>query len=518
MRRPNTVGVTACSSLLLLSACTTGPNGPGLSLDTNQETCSYSVPASALFSAALGLALGAAVGGRHNRGAFMAAGAAGGALIGGSIATYLQNRCETIRAAQAQMRATQLAYEKIAIPPAIFPQNQQPQNDDNSGVAVTAVDPSMFAIGSDQLSPTGEADMIRLAQAFTAGSRRILIVGHTDSTGSADENIRLSERRAITVAHLFERAGIPAWRLYYKGAGDTEPVDTNATEQGRARNRRVEVVELGNEQSIVAYNTLRQSDPQFMQRRIENRTVERAPRPSRSPGAPSPQAQAQTAAEAGRLPAMRSGERFDFGGSPVSPAGVSLAQYVGHQDQTAQNGIFDSLIPSAWADNPHDGPLLRTSCIADRDIEVVTVKSLATGQIVSRPISEYVPGLYGSSWTKNINHNLVAITGVAVQASGGRVDIPPRLLVFENYRPGDQKPSLNAVGGAEAYIGEKGVLYRVFVDARAWPLRCIDMVFDRANADKVAFGRLYYEKLGEVYAVDFQPSPSRLVDRHAPGS
>lgn len=77
---------------------------------------------------------------------------------------------------------------------------------------------------------------------------RLRIVGHTDDRGAADYNLDLSERRAASVvAALVGQYGIAPDRLAPAGAGLTQPVDTNETEEGRARNRRVELEAMGAE-------------------------------------------------------------------------------------------------------------------------------------------------------------------------------------------------------------------------------------------------------------------------------
>jgi OOP family OmpA-OmpF porin len=68
------------------------------------------------------------------------------------------------------------------------------------------------------------------------------IDGHTDNTGSAAYNMTLSERRAKSVMNYFVDKGIESERLTTKGFGFTQPAASNATEQGRAQNRRVELM------------------------------------------------------------------------------------------------------------------------------------------------------------------------------------------------------------------------------------------------------------------------------------
>ena len=70
---------------------------------------------------------------------------------------------------------------------------------------------------------------------------KVEIGGHTDSRGSDAYNQRLSENRAKSVYDYFVSHGIAASRLSYKGYGESRPIATNETDEGRQRNRRVEL-------------------------------------------------------------------------------------------------------------------------------------------------------------------------------------------------------------------------------------------------------------------------------------
>ena len=71
------------------------------------------------------------------------------------------------------------------------------------------------------------------------------IAGHTDAQGDAEVNLRLSQRRADTVAKLLVAQGVPAARVRAVGYGETQPVATNNTPEGRSSNRRIEFRVLG---------------------------------------------------------------------------------------------------------------------------------------------------------------------------------------------------------------------------------------------------------------------------------
>ena len=70
----------------------------------------------------------------------------------------------------------------------------------------------------------------------------VVVTGHTDSTGTVDHNNDLSNRRAQSVASVLTANGVPSTRVSTVGRGSSQPVATNATPEGRAANRRVEIV------------------------------------------------------------------------------------------------------------------------------------------------------------------------------------------------------------------------------------------------------------------------------------
>ena len=104
----------------------------------------------------------------------------------------------------------------------------------------------IFDTGSTTLGAGAIASLDALADYLAANpSRRLLIVGHTDATGSLDANRAISLRRAgSAVSYLRERHGTPTAQLSAEGAGYLSPVASNLTEEGREANRRIEAVLL----------------------------------------------------------------------------------------------------------------------------------------------------------------------------------------------------------------------------------------------------------------------------------
>lgn len=101
----------------------------------------------------------------------------------------------------------------------------------------------LFAVDRAELQPGAHADLARLAAFLREHPERpVRIEGHTDSTGSAAYNLRLSEARAQAVASALIGLGVPAGRVETHGFGQTLPVASNDTAAGRQQNRRVEIV------------------------------------------------------------------------------------------------------------------------------------------------------------------------------------------------------------------------------------------------------------------------------------
>ena len=99
-----------------------------------------------------------------------------------------------------------------------------------------------FGVDSAQLKPESRVELDQLAGFLEEHPRlNVEIGGHTDSTGTAAYNQELSERRAAAVVEYLISKGIPKERISAAGYGDRQPVGDNATEKGRAMNRRTEL-------------------------------------------------------------------------------------------------------------------------------------------------------------------------------------------------------------------------------------------------------------------------------------
>lgn len=101
----------------------------------------------------------------------------------------------------------------------------------------------MFDTGKTELKAESQTQLTELANALKAQSNlNIIVVGHTDNIGSIDGNLSLSQARAQSIVQALIQAGIDKRRLIAKGVANFAAIATNKTEEGRAMNRRVEIV------------------------------------------------------------------------------------------------------------------------------------------------------------------------------------------------------------------------------------------------------------------------------------
>lgn len=207
--------IAASLSIFTLSACMVDPNA--FPDDPNART-----KGGAVSGALIGGFLGARSGGKHS---FTKAlvGAGVGAAIGGAIGQNLDQQAADLRAVNGNFTVT------------------------NNGqyLVVNMPQDLLFATDSATLRP----DLMRDIKAIASNLQQypnstIEVIGHTDNTGSSAYNQDLSQRRAVSVADVLRGAGVPNARIAAFGRGEDQPLPTasNLTPEGRAQNRRVEII------------------------------------------------------------------------------------------------------------------------------------------------------------------------------------------------------------------------------------------------------------------------------------
>lgn len=200
-------------SVLALSACVSPDTPPGQNARTG-----------AISGAVLGAALGAATGdGGKEQATRAVVGGIIGAAAGGAIGATLDRQAAELRAS--------LANPNISVT--------------NMGdhLVVNMPQDLLFATDSASLNAALVRDIQAVGTNLAAyPNQRIEVIGHTDNTGTAAWNADLSLRRATSVAQVLIGAGVPAARVSTRGMGEDQPIASNLTPEGRAQNRRVEIL------------------------------------------------------------------------------------------------------------------------------------------------------------------------------------------------------------------------------------------------------------------------------------
>ncbi|GHG84859.1 OmpA family protein [Pseudodonghicola xiamenensis] len=206
--------VTLCAAVLL-GACT--DTQLLSSNDPNAKTKN-----GALIGGLLGAGIGAVSNSSHKTTAVLG-GAAVGTILGAAVGQSLDKQAAELR--------QQLASDGITV---VNTGNQ---------LVLTLPNDITFATDSFTVRPALRADLDTVAQHLQRYPDMLVqVIGHTDSDGDAAYNVGLSRRRASAVADILQADGISYTRLTTIGRGEEQPVASNLTAEGKARNRRVEIV------------------------------------------------------------------------------------------------------------------------------------------------------------------------------------------------------------------------------------------------------------------------------------
>ncbi|PVA09736.1 hypothetical protein DC366_11440 [Pelagivirga sediminicola] len=218
IRAKKSLLIAAVGALTLTAACD-GQNMGGFGGPTNKTQ------SGALIGGLAGAVTGAAASDKKGKGALI--GGAIGALGGAAIGNALDKQ-------EAELRRD-LDNDRVLI------------NNTGDRLIVTLPQDILFAVDSANVNSALRGDLLTVADSLQnhPGSS-VQVVGHTDNSGSATYNQKLSERRANAVAAVLMDGGVGFNRINAFGRGEDQPIASNLTAQGKAQNRRVEIVILPN--------------------------------------------------------------------------------------------------------------------------------------------------------------------------------------------------------------------------------------------------------------------------------
>lgn len=206
---------TVCSMLFISGCQTTNPY-------TN-ESQNAKATNGALIGAIAGAAIGVASSSKSDRGKGALIGAASGAALGGGIGYYMDTQEAELR---KQLQSTGVSVTR-------------------SGENIVLNMPNEVTFGVDEVKLNPGAKNVLNSVALVAkeyDQTQLNVLGYTDSSGSESYNLRLSKIRAIEVGNYLVAQKVEYARVKSEGIGEARPIATNSTAEGRAQNRRVEII------------------------------------------------------------------------------------------------------------------------------------------------------------------------------------------------------------------------------------------------------------------------------------
>tara|TARA_B100002052_G_scaffold120138_1_gene110506 strand:- start:193 stop:918 length:726 start_codon:yes stop_codon:yes gene_type:complete len=212
MRTTRLPVIIALSATLAVTACAGDPNRR------------------AKIGGGIGTAVGGVVGSMlgDKSGTNTAIGMAVGALAGAGVGHYMdRQKAELSQKLAEQQAANQLSITELG----------------NNTLQVGVASDASFPVDSASLTPNAQNTFNSIANVLKDYDKTAIhVVGFTDSTGSSEHNLQLSQARSQAVAQFLESRGVNSQRVLTWGRGETEFVASNDTEAGRAQNRRVAII------------------------------------------------------------------------------------------------------------------------------------------------------------------------------------------------------------------------------------------------------------------------------------
>ena len=525
---------------LAVTSCATNPNTGKYELNEGLKNTFASDDPCNNNARNIGILAGAIVGGlignkvSDGKAAGTALGLGLGGLLGGLIGNEVDKRqCELAKIQKKydlDMQVTQLEIPKTDTGSAAA--QTKDENTQKVGLSVSIVDKAnkpQFQVGSAALEPDAKLHFSEIAKQYSLSAqqaeipanktpaekqklleelkkRRVLLIGHTDDTGNSELNSDLSEKRAKAVAEIFRQNGVEANQLFYQGAGETLPIADNHTEEGRAKNRRVEIVDLSNDDAFSLYLKNRATRTEFYREASPSKPQAVASAPAKeveqakvTPAKkPATTQSTKVTPQKPEIVKASVSDKIDFGGSIFDAKLAALSP--GELLPTSSNkSIF---ISQAVASDLKYIP----SCNLDRPRSANPVKALKDGKEYAT--NAYLPGLYGKTWSDRVNGNLVLLNKVYVLQDAGAPVPSPQLKVYKNYKPGSNpEADITLNPQVNTYRGENGLVYRIFAKGEKG-LECMDVLlpYNANNGSVAKDGKLIYTKSNNYYLTNFKPA------------
>ena len=298
-----------------------------------------------------------------------------------------------------------------------------------------------FEAGSAKPSRAAVRVYEQIADAYRQdGIRKVIITGHSDSSGPAEYNQKLSEARSRSVAAIFVRKGFPSWNIYYQGVGESEPIASNATRMGRAKNRRVEIVDAADVSGLAMYKRKSAQESQQVINGQKRKKVQ---------------------AEKPKMPTwpVAVNSLLPFNGSPyenVQPLLPTGTLIVDSGRKSLMDRLSGSLITQAHASEVQAIPAFLNDDVAYSGM----IKRMDGKDIDIYSPSDYMAGYFKQPLYAHVGNGLFSIYPVSILKSGWPVEQQPGMSIYKNYENARSSKDDVIEGTTATYIFGDQVLYR----------------------------------------------------------
>lgn len=484
-----------CATVISTSGCTT--------LKENIQV---------VYGCTTGAVIGAVGGALVGRGdpRYVAGGAVAGLVVGCGVGLYLQHREEQL-AENAQKHGFDSDFVRISEKDGVAATFSK---DDESDVIASQMTISsekpIFESGKSSITDEKQlANLDSFIQEYIKGidaRSKIYIVGHTDASGNARYNQKLSEKRAKFIAERFLVNGAPKDILYFEGVGESQPVASNDTDSGRAKNRRFELIDIFSDSysskavplaKVVEVSRAKKQRitnvmndqgralvQQHMNAKVEPKEETNNPNLSvEGSGSTTSSNETKTAHIRDTNSLKLEGTQFD-GNRTSSQLTQQLGQY--HDDSW-------TLISKAYAD-----PAFIDSCALSEPRTNSKILTLGKGEELSNT-SEYLPSMIGNLWYNKVNQEkastMVLLGPVRVNKDTYESEGTPYLAFIKNYKTASQPIDYTVNLNVETYRGDDSVLYRVYPKGKS-SIKCADFVFSTKGEVESKYSEIVYNSNG----------------------
>lgn len=322
---------------------------------------------------------------------------------------------------------------------------------------------------------------------------KIYVVGHTDNSGSAAFNQRLSEKRAKFIADELVKAGANPERLFYEGVGESQPVASNLTDEGKRKNRRFELVDVLMDTKNNSNPTNIVSDEQVIQvanakkTRIENVINDLPMVEKENKSLPKPTVSISKKKLTSSL-GLQGVKLSEFDKNYVTAA-------LGEMENKSSMTFFTA----AYADDSQ----FIGSCAYSAPVVHSSLKPYTGRPIQKAKVADSVSNLYGTAWYGMAGSTAVTLGPVGIEKKSLNPTHEPYLSFYKKYDGTATKADFKYPVDVETYRGDGTILVRMFAKDNSALMRCSDVVFSTNGAKQTQASAVIYQENNELMAKAF---------------